>query len=155
MNLICTLLTVASILYTALYVTLVFILKENYKYYKPTYLALKNKEYLLYDYGSESLITFKPVDKIKKMNDMKASGDTFWSLPPNIYQYMLDDKAEIIYFKSGESIKLINAHYIHTHFMLFCDLYTLYWHKKIKKQILLNSMTIAESRDYKLKQLLQ
>jgi hypothetical protein len=123
-------------------------LKENYKYYKPTYLALKNKEYLLDDSGSESFLMFRPVEKIQKMNEMRASGRIYWSLS-------LDDNKEIVYFKSDETIKLLNRHYIHTDFMLLCDLYTLYWHKKIKKQILLNSMSIEESRDYKLKQLLQ
>jgi hypothetical protein len=130
------------------YVATALTLKENYKYYKPTYLALKNKEYLLDDSGSDSFLTFRPAAKVKNMNQMRASGHIIWSL-------LLDDKDEIIYFKSDESIKLINKHYIHKNFMSYCDLYTLYWHKKIKKQILLNSMTTAESRDYKLKQLLQ
>jgi hypothetical protein len=148
MTFIYALLTVASITYCTLYLTVSLTLKENYKYYKPTYLALKNKEYLLYDYGPESFITFRPADKVKKMNEMRTSGHILWG-------DLLDDKDEIIYFKSDEDIKLINKHYIHTDFMLLCDLYTLYWHKKIKKQILLNSMSIKESRDYKLKQLLK
>jgi hypothetical protein len=141
-------LTVFSTVYFTLYLITFLTLKENYKYYKPTYLALKNKEYLLDDFGPSDFITFKPAAKIQKLNDMKVSGHIIWS-------EFLEYTDEIIYFKNDENIKLINKHYIHTSPMLFCDLYTLYWHKKIKKQILLNNMTVAESRDYKLKQLLK
>ena len=52
MIIIYTLLTVATIVYLLFYVITTSTLKENYKYYKPTYEALKNKEYLL-DYESD------------------------------------------------------------------------------------------------------
>ena len=138
MIIIYTLLTVATIVYLLFYVITISTLKENYKYYKPTYEALKNKEYLL-DYESD-LIIFRPAEKVNKLKTMKAKG-------------LFDE--EIVYFKSSEDIKLLNSHYIHKNFMPYCDFYTLYWHRKIKKQILLSSMSIAESRDYKLKQLLK
>ena len=38
-------------------------LKRNYKYYKPTYDAIKNKQYLLYR-NDEDFITFRPKDKM-------------------------------------------------------------------------------------------
>lgn len=144
MIIIYTLLTVATIVYLIFYVITTSTLKENYKYYKPTYEALKNKEYLL-DYESD-LIMFRPAEKVNKLKTMRANGHIVWDL---------DDENEIAYFKSSEDIKLLNSHYIHKNFMPYCDFYTLYWHRKIKKQILLSSMSIAESRDYKLKQLLK
>jgi hypothetical protein len=142
------LLTAITITYVMFYLITTHTLKENYKYYKPTYLVLKNKEHLLDDSGPSDFITFKPAAKIKRFNEMKASGHIIWS-------ELWDDKDEIIYFKSDGDIKLLSKHYIHTDFMLVFDLYTLYWYKKIKKQILLNSMSVCESRDYKLKQLLK
>jgi hypothetical protein len=113
--------------------------RPTYKYYKLTYLALKNKEYILSS-NNESFITFKPKDKV-----MASTGKFGFN------QWQFDDD-EILYFKQGGSIKLIKD-YIHTRSGLFFDPYTLYWYKKIKKEILYNTRTIAEIREDKLKEL--
>jgi hypothetical protein len=68
-------------------------------------------------------------------------------------QWQFDDD-EILYFKQGGDIKLIKE-YIHTRSAPFFDPYTQYWYKKIKKEILLNTRTIAQIREDKLKQLLK
>lgn len=115
-------------------------LRPKYKYYKLTYLALKNKEYILAS-NDESFITFKPKDKVM------ATGKFGFN------QWQFDDD-EILYFKQGGDIKLIKD-YIHTRSGPFFDPYTMYWHKKIKKEILYNTRTIAEIREDKLKQLLK
>ena len=116
-------------------------LRHKYKYYKLTYEALKNKEYILSS-NDESFITFKPKDKV-----MATTGKFGFN------QWQFDDD-EILYFKEGGSIKLIND-YIHTRSGPFFDPYTLYWHKKIKKEILYNSRSIEQIREDKLKQLLK
>ena len=122
-------------------------LRPKYKYYKLTYLALKNKEYILSS-NDESFITFKPKDKV-----MPSTGKFGFN------QWQFDDD-EILYFKQGGDIKLINSNYnlyyvdyIHTKSAPFFDPYTQYWYKKIKKEILLNTRTIAQIREDKLKQL--
>jgi hypothetical protein len=116
-------------------------LRPKYKYYKLTYLALKNKEYIL-STNDESFITFKPKDKV-----MATTGKFGFN------QWQFDDD-EILYFKQGGDIKLIKE-YIHTRSAPFFDPYTQYWYKKIKKEILLNTRTIAQIREDKLKQLLK
>lgn len=115
-------------------------LRPKYKYYKLTYLALKNKEYILSS-NDESFITFKPKDKVM------ATGKFGFN------QWQFDDD-EILYFKGDETIRLTNG-YIHTRSGPFFDPYTTYWHKKIKKEILYNTRTIAQIREDKLKQLLK
>lgn len=117
-------------------------LRHKYKYYKLTYLALKNKEYILSS-NDESFITFKPKDKVI------ANTGKF-----GFNQWQFDDDDEILYFKQGGDIKLLKD-YIHTRSGLFFDPYTMYWHKKIKKEILYNTRTIAQIREDKLKQLLK
>jgi len=107
-------------------------LRPKYKYYKLTYLALKNKQYLLFN-DDESFITFKPKDKMDQS------------------KWKIDDE-EILYFKDNETIKLTNG-YIHKNFMPYFDPYTQYWYKKIKKEIVLNTKSIAEIREDKLNQL--
>ena len=116
-------------------------LRPKYKYYKLTYLALKNKEYILSS-NDESIITFKPKDKV-----IATTGKFGFN------QWQFDDD-EILYFKKGGDIKLIKD-YIHTRSGPFFDPYTTYWHKKIKKEILYNTRTLAEIREDKLKQLLK
>ena len=116
-------------------------LRHKYKYYKLTYLALKNKEYILSS-NDESFITFKPKDKVI------ANTGKF-----GFNQWQFDDD-EILYFKQGGDIKLLKD-YIHTRSGPFFDPYTMYWHKKIKKEILYNTRTIAQIREDKLKQLLK
>lgn len=116
-------------------------LRHKYKYYKLTYEALKNKEYILSS-NDESFITFKPKDKL-----MATTGKFGFN------QWQFDDD-EILYFKKGGDIKLIKD-YIHTRSGPFFDPYTLYWHKKIKKEILYNSRSIEQIREDKLKQLLK
>lgn len=115
-------------------------LRHKYKYYKLTYEALKNKEYILSS-NDESFITFKPKDKV-----MATTGKFGFN------QWQFDD--EILYFKKGGDIKLIKD-YIHTRSVPFFDPYTMYWHKKIKKEILYNSRSIEQIREDKLKQLLK
>jgi len=122
-------------------VTFILNIRHKYKYYKLTYLALKNKEYILSS-NDESFITFKPKDKV-----MATTGKFGFN------QWQFDDD-EILYFKKGGDIKLIKD-YIHTRSGPFFDPYAMYWHKKIKKEILYNTRTIAEIREDKLKQLLK
>jgi hypothetical protein len=110
-------------------------LRPNYKYYKKTYLDIKNKQYLL-SYNGNSFIILKPKDKV-----MCSTGFNQW----------LDDD-EIIYFKDNQSIKLANNVYIHRD-IISIDPYTYYWYRKIKKEILLNTRSIAQIREDKLKQL--
>lgn len=116
-------------------------LRHKYKYYKLTYEALKNKEYILSS-NDESFITFKPKDKV--MTPIGKFGFNQWQF----------DDDEILYFKKGGDIKLIKD-YIHTRSGPFFDPYTMYWHKKIKKEILYNIRTIAQIREDKLKLLLK
>jgi hypothetical protein len=104
-------------------------LRHRYKYYKETYLALKNKEYLYYNQDN-TFITFRPKDRM--------NGPGFFE--------------EILFFKSDETIKLTNG-YIHNDFVPFFDPYTQYWHWKIKKEMLFNSRSKAQIREDKLKQL--
>jgi hypothetical protein len=109
----------------------------RYRYYKETYLVIKNKDYILSS-NDETFITFTCKDK--------PSGAKFGF---NQWQF---DTETILYFKSDETIKLTNG-YIHKDFMPFFDPYTQYWHWKIKKEMLLHTRSIAEIRQDKLKQL--
>lgn len=109
--------------------------KHNYKYYKPTYEAIKNKEYIFFN-ENESFIVFKHKDKM------------------NVPTWMIDDDNEILYFKEEGDIKLIKE-YIHTSSAPFFDPYTSYWYKKIKKEILYHSRSIEQIREDKLNQLLK
>ena len=102
--------------------------RPKYKYYKETYLAIKNKDYIMSS-NNESFIIFTCKDK--------PSGDA----------------ETILYFKSDQAIKLTGGGYIHNDFMPFFDPYTQYWHWKIKKEMLLHTRSIAEIRQDKLKQL--
>jgi hypothetical protein len=140
MKLVLIFLCLATIAFCMLWFITYLTLKHNYKYYKPTYLAIKNKQYLLYR-NDEDFITFRPKDKM--------------DIP--IWQFTDD---EILYFKDNETIKLKSyiqngrQGYIHKDFMPFFDPYTVYWHKKIKNEIMINS-SLENMRDYKLKQLLK
>lgn len=116
-------------------------LRPKYKYYKLTYLALKNKEYILAS-NDESFITFKPKDKV-----IATTGKFGFN------QWQFDDD-EILYFKQGGDIKLIKD-YIHTRSAPFFDPYTIYWRRKIEKEILYHSRSIDQIREDKLKQLLK
>ena len=116
-------------------------LRPKYKYYKLTYLALKNKEYILAS-NDESFITFKPKDKV-----IATTGKFGFN------QWQFDDD-EILYFKQGGDIKLIKD-YIHTRSAPFFDHYTIYWRRKIEKEILYHSRSIDQIREDKLKQLLK
>ena len=111
--------------------------RPKYKYYKETYLAIKNKDYIMSS-NDESFIIFTSKDK--------PSGAMFGF---NQWQF---DAETILYFKSDETIKLTSG-YIHKDFMPFFDPYTQYWHWKIKKEMLLHTRSIAEIREDKLKQL--
>lgn len=111
--------------------------RHKYKYYKETYLAIKNKDYIMSS-NDESFIIFTSKDK--------PSGAMFGF---NQWQF---DAETILYFKSDETIKLTSG-YIHKDFMPFFDPYTQYWHWKIKKEMLLHTRSIAEIREDKLKQL--
>jgi hypothetical protein len=108
----------------------------RYKYYKETYLVIKNKQYLMSS-NDESFITF---------SKDKPSGARF-----GFNQWQFDTKT-ILYFKTDETIKLTSG-YIHKDFIPFFDPYTQYWHWKIKKEMLLHTRSIAEIRQDKLKQL--
>ena len=132
------LLILVPLIYCMLWFISYLTLKHNYKYYKPTYLAIKNKHYLLYS-NDEDFITFRPKEKMDLPNWLNLSCE------------------EILYFKGSESIKLKSYqnghHYIHKDFVPFFDPYTVYWYWKIKKQMLLHTRSIAEIRQDKLKQL--
>ena len=54
------------------------------------------------------------------------------SRPSQVNNYYSTD--EILYFKEGGSIKLIDG-YIHNNITIWFDLYTLFWYFKIKKLI--------------------
>jgi len=141
MKLVLIFLCLATMAFCMLWFITYLTLKHNYKYYKPTYLAIKNKQYLLYR-NDEDFITFRPKDKV-----IATTGKFGFN------QWQFDDD-EILYFKQGGDIKLIKE-YIHTRSGPFFDPYTMYWHKKIKKEILYNTRTIAQIREDKLKQLLK
>jgi hypothetical protein len=113
------LLVVISIFWLASFLTYY----PKYKYYKETYLVIKNKDYILSS-NNEIFITFTSKDK----------------------------PGAVLYFKQDETIKLTNG-YIHKDFIPFFDPYTQYWHWKIKKEMLLHTRSIAEIREDKLKQL--
>jgi hypothetical protein len=133
MKLVLIFLCLATIAFCTLWFITYLTLKKNYKYYKPTYEAIKNKEYLLYR-NDQDFITFRPKDKM--------------DIPIWVFN---DD--EILYFKENDTIKLTKG-YIHKDFMPFFDPYTQYWHNKIKKQITINS-SLENMREDKLKQLLK
>jgi hypothetical protein len=111
--------------------------RPKYKYYKETYLVIKNKQYLMSS-NDESFIIFTNITAPTR------------NLAP--LGLSLDDTKTILYFKSDETIKLTNG-YIHKDFIPFFDPYTQYWHWKIKKEMLLHTRSIAEIRQDKLKQL--
>ena len=133
MKLVLIFLCLATMAFCMLWFITYLTLKKNYKYYKPTYEAIKNKEYLLYR-NDQDFITFRPKDKM--------------DIPIWVFN---DD--EILYFKENDTIKLTKG-YIHKDFMPFFDPYTVYWHNKIKKQITINS-SLENMREDKLKQLLK
>ena len=108
-------------------------------YYKPTYLAIKNKEYLVLINSlddsdtDDSIITFRHKDQI----DLP-----WWQVCDN----------EILFFNGSKGIKLLTKGYIHKSVMFWFDPYTKYWYHKIKEQIIANS-SLGNMRDYKLKEL--
>ena len=104
----------------------------KYKYYKPTYEAIKSDTYV-FAAQSESYVTFRPLDK----------KDEWWS----------DD--EILFFydkwsKKRESIKLLgNTKYIHEGLSNVFDPYTAYWFYKLhtlaKTKMAVPSIEAAET----------
>jgi hypothetical protein len=128
-----------TVIYIFLWVPTFLTLYPKYKFYKKTYLALKNKQYVLSTID-DSFITFKPKDKIQPTGTF---GFAQWQF----------DNDEILYFKYDQTIKLSNFGYIHKDLLGF-DPYTLYWHRKIKKQILLDSRTKAQIRQDNLNKLI-
>ena len=124
-----------TILYVVLCVILLWlpsfiIFLPKYKYYKATYLAIKNKEYVLFLYGDRIIYFRRPKDLNKPI---------FANCP------------EIHYFKDNSSIKMLDNVYLHRD--IGFDPYSLYCFNKIKNQIIFNSMSVEDLRDYKLKQL--
>ena len=134
MELLYPLLIITIVGLTLAWLPLYLTLRPKYKYYKLTYKAIKNKEYLFFN-ENESFITFKPKDRM------------------NVPTWQIDD-SEVLYFKDKGDIKLIKD-YIHTRSAPFFDPYTIYWHKKIKKEILYHSRPINQIREDKLNQLLK
>lgn len=128
-------LTISTIIWLLYWIPTYLILRHNYKSYKETYNALKNKDYLLLT-SSNGMFIFRTSDKINN---------------PPVYFATLPIDEEIIYFEGNKSIKLIKG-YIHNNFMTWFDPYTNYWYRKIKEQIIVNS-SVGNLRDYKLKQL--
>ena len=123
-------LLVLSLVYLVLTVISILSSFDSYKYYKKTYNLIKNKEYILYSKDSKNrYITFT-----------EKGEET----------YYLNN---ITYDKDDKSIKIIGDEYIFFDFFILFDLYTLYWYNKIKKEIIFNSMSIAEKRNYKLKEI--
>lgn len=89
------------------------VISDNYKWYKPTYKAITNREYVYNEKMSCEEITYfrKPGD-----NDIFS-----------------DD--EILLFKEG-SIKLLGRNkYIHKSFMNILESYTWYWGRKLASAI--------------------
>lgn len=99
-------------------VSTILTLHDCYPYYKKTYLAIKNREYVRYVspyFNSDSLTYFR---KANKSLDFYNSFDD-----------------EIILFENG-SIKLLgNLKYIHTALYTYFDPYTLYWFYKIRRAL--------------------
>ncbi len=109
-------------------------LREDYKYYKKTYILLNSKTYVLTD-TNDSFLTFRPKSK----------------------QYDISNCDEILYFKDSTglkgNIKLTNRGYIHRDtVILWSDPYTIYWYFKIKKEIIINS-SVENMRDSTLSKL--
>jgi hypothetical protein len=83
----------------------------TYKYYKLTYQFILSGNYIF-----------------SMENDMYIR----FSRPNQVNNYYSTD--EILYFKEGGSIKLIDG-YIHKSLTIWFDLYTLFWYFRIKKLI--------------------
>lgn len=106
-------------------------LKDSYKYYKVSYLAIKNKTYI-FKSKTDTYITFT---KPKDINN----------------KYLVSDS---IYFNiESECIKLIND-YIHKGRIVIFDPYSLYWYYKIKNVMMENSKSLQEIRNEKLNEIL-
>lgn len=141
MNNLILLIKIISFITVSFYILLLWLpvfltLRPTYKYYKVTYDVIKSKEYVLSS-NDRDFISFLPKSKelTRKRN--------YFFIPS------LDD--EILYFKDTEGIKLIKG-YIHKNDFFWFDPYTVYWYKKIKTQIMINS-SVENMREYKLRQL--
>lgn len=132
-QLLLTVLGVATFIIGSFWLASFITFRDRYKYYKQTYLAIKDKEYLFY--SKEGDIRFRHKEDID---------DTF-----NRGLYFTK---EIILYDDG-TIKLLDGVYLHK--SVGFDPYSLYWFYKIKKEMMFNSMSVVEKRDYKLKQLLK
>lgn len=92
-------------------------LRGSYQYYKPTYNAIINGDYIL--------------DRKFSMSDT-----IYFRRPDNNDPFTHD---EIIFFDNGTgSIKLLtgnvyNSEYIHKSYFTYFDPYTLYWDRKIRR----------------------
>lgn len=104
----------------------------KYKFYRKTYLALKNNEYTVIE-NSPSYIKFRRNDKLESKT--------------YLYHYINDD----IYI-NNKDIKLIEGHLLYS-LLTFMDPYSWYYYNRIRKQIKLKSLSKEDLRDYKLKNL--
>lgn len=118
---------ILSFTYIILSISSILTNTVKYKFYRKTYLALKNNEYTVIE-NSPNYIKFRRNDK----------------LDSNSYIYITDD----IYY----SDKLIEGYLFYT-LLTFVDPYSWYYYNRIRKQIKIKSLSKEDLRDYKLKNL--
>ena len=121
---------ILSFTYIILSISSILTNMGKYKFYRKTYLALKNNEYTVIE-NSPNYIRFRRNDKLESY----------------IYHYITDD----IYY-SDKDIKLIERHLFYS-LLTFVDPYSWYYYNRIRKQIKLKSLSKEDLRDYKLKNL--
>lgn len=128
MNFIATFLTVLLFIFLVLWFATFMTNVSKYKYYKPTYLAIKNRVY---------------INTIRDNDEMRFVKDD----DENHFSY------NDIRLDSDRSLKLIEGGYIFL--TVGFDPYSIYWFYKIKNEMKWQTMTLAEQRDYKLNQILK
>jgi hypothetical protein len=143
LSLIYAILITVLLTYTLLWFCTFHTLKSKYRFYKVTYLALKNNDYEL-SRNDHDFITFT-------CKNFDGEYNRYYTVCPITGVINFN---EITFFKDGGSIKLVSS-YLHRSFMLAFDPWSLYWYRKIKKEIMWNSRTLAEIREAKLKRLLK
>lgn len=121
---------ILSFTYIILSISSILTNMVKYKFYRNTYLALKNNEYTVIE-NSPNYIRFRRNDKLESY----------------IYHYITDD----IYY-SDKDIKLIEGFLFYS-LLTFMDPYSWYYYNRIRKQIKLKSLSKEDLRDYKLKNL--
>ena len=123
---------ILSFTYIILSISSILTNMVKYKFYRKTYLALKNNEYTVIE-NTPNYIKFRRNDKLESKT--------------YIYHHINDD----IYYLDKD-IKLIEG-YLFYSLLTFVDPYSWYYYNRIRKQIKLKSLSKEDLRDYKLKNL--